>query len=324
MYNNNFFKKYSTIKLGFVNLRYILPLIFILALFYSCQQNLDIEIKTNDKLLLVNGEFSNDSIIHSVRLYCSGSLITGRPQKTISGAKIYVTDKIDTFFYVENADSLGLYQTLKKCRGIVGRNYYLSISNIDVNNDGKFESYTAVGYMPVPIKIDSMKSVRDTLVNGDPGGAPAIFNYVYIKMLYNGADYLNIQINNHGEYDMNYWLGNSSRAIGVDLVKLYKINNPDSTKKEMILLYLFTNAFGAENPVSNGDTLICNCMNLMNGEYKFLTQLSSNSNYDWLTNNYYDQLKIPTNLPTNIEPFGKAVGYFFVYSISRFNKVFKE
>ena len=143
MYNNRIFIKYWSIKFGIINFRYVLPLYIHLSIFYSCQQNLDIEIKTNDKLLLVNGEFSNDSVIHSIRLYCSGSLITGRPQKTISGAKVFVTDKIDTFYYIENPDSLGLYQTLKKCRGIVGRNYYLSISNIDVNNDGKLESYSS-------------------------------------------------------------------------------------------------------------------------------------------------------------------------------------
>ena len=143
-------------------------------------------------------------------------------------------------------------------------------------------------------------------------------------MQYNGADYLNMQINNHGEYDMKYWLGNSKREIGLYILSLPKVNYPDSVKKEMILMYLFTNAFGAENPVTNADTLICNTMNLMSGEFKFLSELNNNSNYDWLSSNYYDQLKIPTNLPTNIEPSGKAAGYFFVYSMSRFSKVFKE
>ena len=83
-------------------------------LFYSCEQDVSIEIKTNDKRLLVDGEFTTDSVIHAIRLYCSGSLITGRPQTVVTGAKIFVTDNTDTFYYIENKDTLGLYQTVRQ------------------------------------------------------------------------------------------------------------------------------------------------------------------------------------------------------------------
>src|SRR5665647_458512 len=137
----------------------------IVVLFSSCQQNLDINININDKRLLVNGEFTNDSVIHSIELYCSGSLITGQPLTVVSGATVYVTDKIDTFYYKENRDTLGLYQTLGKCHGTRGHTYNLSITNIDIDKDGKFDSYTANSLMPVPIKIDSLTSKRG--LNGD-------------------------------------------------------------------------------------------------------------------------------------------------------------
>jgi hypothetical protein len=118
-------------------------LILLAFLLISCEQDLNIEIKTNDKRLLVDGEFTNETVVHSIRLYCSGSLITGKPQTTVSGAKIYVTDGIETFDYIENRDTPGLYQTAGKVGGKGGHNYTLSITNIDIDNDGKMDSYTA-------------------------------------------------------------------------------------------------------------------------------------------------------------------------------------
>jgi hypothetical protein len=48
------------------------------------------------------------------------------------------------------------------------------------------------------------------------------------------------------------------------------------------------------------------------------------SSGDTFQDNLYDQLRIPYNLPTNIEPFDRAAGYFFIFSISRISKVFEE
>ncbi len=89
-------------QLVYTNIIQSFCIIVFALLFYSCEQDVNIEIKTNDKRLLVDGEFTTDSVIHTIRLYCSGSLITGRPQAVVTGAKIYVTDGIETFDYIEN------------------------------------------------------------------------------------------------------------------------------------------------------------------------------------------------------------------------------
>jgi hypothetical protein len=286
----------------------------------SCQKNMNIEIKTNDNRLLVAGEFTNDSIIHVIKLFCSGSLTTGKPQTTISGAKIYVTDKIDTFNYIENTSTPGIYQTPNMCRGIGGHTYYLTISNIDVDKDGIMETYSAKGIMPVPVILDSMKSTRDTLINGDPGGSPAIFNYIYYKILFNGPDDIYMQINNKGEYEINDWQVDNS--VGAYMSSVSEINNQDSIKKLNVLIYLFT----TYNAVAKGDTLICNCMNLTKNDFTFLIQLSKNnsSSTNGFKNNFYDQLNIPVNLLTNIESNNKVAGYFFIYSVSKISKILNE
>ena len=130
-------------KLDYKKMAHFFCIIVCALLFSSCEQSINIEIKTNDKRLLVDGEFTTDSVIHTIRLNCPASLITGQPQTVVTGATIYVTDNLDTYYYIENKNTPGLYQTSSKCCGKGGHTYTLTITNVDIDNDGKMESYTA-------------------------------------------------------------------------------------------------------------------------------------------------------------------------------------
>jgi hypothetical protein len=284
----------------------------------SCQQNLDVEIKTNDKLLVVNGEFTNDSVVHSIELYCSGSLITGRPQAVVSGATIYLTDKTDTFNYIENRDTLGLYQTLGKCRGKGGHIYHLSITNIDIDKDGKLDSYTANSLMPLPIKFDSLTSKRG--LDGDRN--MGVINRAYYKTFYNGPDYV-----------YPYVLLNKLHLYGTitDRLGSGEINRAEKglIAPKVVSPGSFVNNFSyfsiSKNTVVKGDTISFICFNFTKEIYGFLKEFDNNTySGDSFQENIYDQLKIPSNVSTNIEPAGKSAGYFFVYSVSSISKVFYE
>jgi hypothetical protein len=290
----------------------------IFALFVnSCAQDLTIEIKTNDKRLLVNGEFTSDSAIHTTQLYCSGSLITGHPQTIISGAKIYITDKVDTFYYNESNTTPGLYETSKKCCGIAGRTYYLSISNIDVDTDGKMDSYVAQSIMPVPVHMDSIKSVRGLHPNDKTKG---INNYEYFTVSYNGPDYFYKFLEVTGKISYGTIadrLGSGEISSMENELKLPKVYYPDSVIKQSTYLQ-------ATNSVVNGDTISFVIYNLTQKQFEFLEEFDNNTYTDPFIDNIYDKLKVPTNLPTNIEPSDKAAGFFFIYSTSSISKVFHE
>jgi hypothetical protein len=283
-------------------------------LFTSCEQDLNIEIKTNDKRLLVDGEFTNDSIIHRIKLYCSGSLITGKPQTIVSGAKIYVTNNVDTFYYIENKDSLGLYQTNRKCCGKGGQTYFLSISNIDVDKDGKMDLYTASSLMPVPIQFDSLVSKRGK----DADSLPAVLNYAYYKTYYNGPDYtFNFTlINSKAQVTLSDELGTGEINAFVNDYYTPKVNIPGK--------YIRGSKYQSAYNVVKGDTINFNCFNFTTDLYKFLAAFDNNTNGDPILDNALDQLRIPTNVPTNISPSNKAAGYFFIYSVSKISKVFNE
>jgi hypothetical protein len=293
-------------------------LIFSIIVFtgISCEQDLKIEITTNDKRLIVVGEFTSDTIIHSVNLYRSGSLITGSNQSVESGAKVYVTDKIDTFYYEENDSTPGLYETLGKCYGKGGTVYYLSITNIDIENDGQMDSFSANVMMPVPIKFDSL--VSKTGINGD--GDMAVNNYAYYNVFYDGPDYIYkyTLLNNQSDYGtLSSRLGTGEISAFEREYKVPKVSYPDS-------FINYRSYLSINSEVLKGDTITFICNNYTTNQFEFLQAFDNNASGDLFMDNFYDQLNVPSNLPTNIEPYNKAAGYFFVYSVSRINKVFNE
>jgi hypothetical protein len=280
---------------------------------------LNIEIKTNDKRLLVDGEFTDDTVVHSIRLYCAGSLITGKPQTIVSGAKIYITDGIETFDYIETRDTLGLYQTVGKVGGKGGHYYTLAITNIDIDEDGKMDSYTANSLMPVPVKFDSLLSKRG--LNGD--GNMAVNNYAYYKLYYNGPDYVYkselLNNNDDNSTTITNRLGGGLLTRDENEYKVPKVLNPGSFNNYWSYLSI-------NSTVVNGDIISFICYNFTTDQFEFLEEFDNNtsSNNQLNSGNIYDQLKIPTNLPTNVEPADKAAGYFFIYSVSKISKVFNE
>jgi hypothetical protein len=280
----------------------------------SCEQDLTIEIKTNDKRLIVVGELTSDTIIHTANLYRSGSLITGQAQTVVSGAKVYITNKTDTIYYIESIDTPGLYQTPGKCFGIGGDIYNLSITNIDVNDDGQADSFSANVMMPVPIRFDSLVSKYG--INGD--NQPAINNLAYYKIIDNGPDYVYnfMQVNNHEMGYIENRLGTGEFSAGKNEYRVNKENRLPYNRPRYFYL--------EKDSVSNGDTLTFIGYNFTDNQYDFLMNFDNNTNYgDPFIDNIMDQLNVPSNLATNIEPSDKAAGYFFVYSISKISNVFK-
>jgi hypothetical protein len=308
---------YSTKRtLDYTNIVQPFCILVVALLLYSCEQDMTIEIKTNDKRLLVNGEFTTDSVIHTVKLYCSGSFITGQPQTAVTGAKVYVTDNTDTFFYIEDKNTPGLYQTSGKCCGQGGRNYFLSITNVNI--DGNKESYSAQAMMPVPMKFDSMVSFLG--VNGD-NIIGTVENRVYYKIAHNGPDYIHdyVIVNSDSLNTIRDELG--SPDFLKSMLRVSKVNNPGLPLSGWFAYFIEPHM----SKVSIGDTISLVCLNFTTAQYEFLQEFDrQTSGGNLLVDNIYDPLKIPANLPTNIEPSDKAAGYFFIYSISKISRVFNE
>lgn len=198
----------------------VISIVLFVCIMVSCSRDMTLEIKTNDRRLIVVGEFTTDSVIHNANLYCSGSLITGQAQTGLKGAVMFITDGIDTFHYIENDTTPGLYQTTGMCRGIGGHSYVLKISNIDLDSDGQKETFNANLKMPVPIQFDSLVS-RPGL-NADK--QQAINNFAYYKIPENGPDYTYnfVQINQNDLRTLSDRIGTGELNAGE---KEYRVRN---------------------------------------------------------------------------------------------------
>jgi hypothetical protein len=308
-------------KRNLINSHFMIPCfcLFVLSMI-SCQKSVDIDFQTNDRRLVVRGEFTNDTTVQSIRLYRSGSVTTGRPQTVVSGAKTFITDGIDTFTYLENPGSPGLYQTPRTCCGIGGHTYTLYISNVDIDGDGSDEEYTAQTMMPMPVRFDSLVSFYG--VNGD-NIAGTVANLGYYTTFYGGPDYLYdyVIVNNSDTLStISDNLGTGWLTTQESFYQAKKENVPGLTANGRA-------AFWIEPPrhvVKKGDTICIVGLNFNKDQYEFLKAFDNNTTGGSLMeDNVYDQLRIPANLPTNMQPSDKAAGYFLIYSVSRINRVFE-
>jgi hypothetical protein len=276
----------------------------------ACENDMTITLKTADKRLIVSGEFTSDTTIHSLYLSRSGSIVSGRKQAVITGAKVYVTNKVDTIYFVESKGTPGLYQTPTKCYAVGGQTYYLSITDVDVDEDGKMDSFSSVNKVPVAIKFDSLVSKYG--YNGD--NKYALISRPFYQRTANGPDYAfsYMMINDKELHPLSKRLGYGELKGSMEPTKC---NKEGSTNN----LY-----FSLDNEhVEKGDRLTFIAYNFTEDQYKFLIAFDNNTDGDPFIDNIYDQLIIPSRLSSNIEPSNKAGGYFLVYSISRISKVYE-
>ena len=170
--------------------------------------------------------------------------------------------------------------------------------------------------MPVPLKFDSLVSSRG--LNTD--GKMAVNNWAYYKLFYNGPDFIYKfeLLNNDSIETITDRLGTGEIAESKNDWEVPKVLYPGTFKNYLSYLSI-------TSTVVKGDTITFICYNFTKAQFEFLKEFDNNTDSgNPLIDNIYDQLRIPTNLPTNIEPSDKAAGYFFIYSISKISKVFNQ
>lgn len=280
----------------------------------SCQKEVELNIETNANRLLVNAEFTNEMDIHTVELLRPAGILNSNPAVPVSHARVIITDGVDTIHFAESTDP-GIYNTLNACAGIPTKTYTLIINNIDIDNDGKNDEFTARCKMPEPVLMDSLRSERGLHPSDKTKG---INNYCSFRITSQGPDYIlrYVEVGSKAIRPLSEWLG--SGDIG-RFESEFKTVKPDAAG-------VFKNS-GAYYQIPENDTIIQEgalitfvCLNLTAEHFTFLKEFDNNSSYDWLDDNLYDQIKMPKNLPTNLVPSNKAAGYFNVYSISRISK----
>ena len=136
------------------NIHLIVALLMLLNI--SCTEVVQIELDSTYKRLVVRGEVTSDSMHHQVLLSLSSDYFSNQPAPRVSNALVHL-DFEDISLLMEEHDTIpGLYLTPYAFRGTIGTTYSLSIDQVDVDEDGTYESYNASSTMPGGVVLDSI------------------------------------------------------------------------------------------------------------------------------------------------------------------------
>ncbi|OIP00931.1 MAG: hypothetical protein AUJ98_05980 [Bacteroidetes bacterium CG2_30_33_31] len=138
----------------------LLFLIISLSILSSCTEKINLKLNESNTRLVVEGNISTDSIEQMVTLTQSTSYFYNQSAPTIKSASVTVSDGANSYSYSEQPIGSGKYFTDKKFAGKQGANYHLTISGVDINNDGTNEIYHATEKMKNYLIIDSIYALK--------------------------------------------------------------------------------------------------------------------------------------------------------------------
>jgi len=134
------------------NLFYLSLLLTILA---ACTERIEIELDETYTRLVVEGKITNETKSHRVLLTKTSNYFANEPAPKVTGAIINISDGTNNYPLSEIAP--GIYETAANVKGEIGNIYTLNISNIDIDNNGNDETYTASSLLRPVAPVDSIK-----------------------------------------------------------------------------------------------------------------------------------------------------------------------
>jgi hypothetical protein len=270
---------------------------------FACTENINLELDTTYVRLVVDGTITTDTTVHKVTLSRSGDPLNRDSIIYVSDAKVTINDGTNEITLTENPLHKGVYETPPAYYGIPGKTYTLSISDVDVNEDGIMENYSASSFLIGMNKIDSIKMVYQKFSVDEYGWLIKLF-----ALDAGGRNFYITKVEKNG-----ILLTDSLKEIGKT------INDGFSGKYYPGLPVYYLSHSKIDERLTDGDsiTLILGC--ITEDYYNFI---------DGFQKEY--QPKIPifsgpsSNVITNIEPKEKAVGFFTAYSTQRKSIIFKQ
>ncbi len=135
--------------------------IALLTVFYGCTEEIDLKLNDSFPRLVVEGHISTDTVYQKVILSKTAAYLGDVKVPAVSGANIKVSDGQHEYLFVPSGFQQGVYYSQLRFAGIPGKTYRISISNVDIDGDGKSETYHAEDKMKNFFYVDSLQSVKE-------------------------------------------------------------------------------------------------------------------------------------------------------------------
>jgi len=277
--------------------RILLPILFFLVLYSSCTERIDLELDSSYDRLVVEGIITSDTAAHLVRLEKTSDYFNPSEVPVISGASVTISDNMGNVVLLSE-ESPGSYFTPPDFYGVVGREYKLEITGVDIDGDGESESYYAESTLKDVPYIDSIhikyreywtRLYEIGLYAFEPGETKDF----YMIKLYKNGKLITDTLTEYSLADDLIFNGNYMWGVGVYFL--------EQDKKDEILVF--------------GDKITLEMSGITEDYYKFLVEAADAT---FGENPIFGGA--PANVFSNIS--GDALGYFTAYSSKRISRTF--
>ena len=268
----------------------------------SCREAFAIDLEEGSPLIGVEGSFTDEFKRHEVILSYTADFYNSDEIEYISGARVAVTDGMDTIPYIEQTDQPGHYLT----DSVAGRKNTLYTLLVDVPDEaasGSFKHLSAESYMADNVEeIDSIVLKRSSMFPNMPMWDTIYMLYPYFQSLPDPSIVYMIHVTEDTIPQNDTLL--KANCIPMAGYAGYYVNGPEMLEDNMeIPVCIIT-----ESQLYDGKLIR---LDLLSIPYEYMlfifnVKMAMGSN---------PMMGSPTNVMTNIQPSGTAVGWFYAASV---------
>ena len=248
----------------------------------------------------VEGSFTDEYKRHEVILSYTADFYNSNEIKMITGAKVAVTDGVDTIPFYEQEDAPGHYLT-DSVAGVKNTLYTLLVDVPD--EDEGYKHLYAESYMADNIdQIDSIVLKKNPMFQG----LPLLDTIYYLYPYFQSLDDPSIVYMIHVTEDT---IPQNDTILQANMIPMagyagYYVNGPEmlETNMEIPVSMIF------ESQLYDGKVIRLDLLSVPYDYMMFVysVKLSTGSN---------PLMGSPSNVPTNVNPPGVAVGWFYAASV---------
>jgi len=264
----------------------------------SCTEKIDIDLDSTYARLVVEGVVTSDSINHYVLLSITSDYFSNEPSPKVQDAVLELAFEDESMELIENDTIPGRYETPHAFRGIIGTTYDLTISQLDVNQDGEEEIYHASSTM---LGGSELEKIELRYYPTPVASGYTVFLYLYHPIA--ARDWFGIKL--------------IKNSVGLtDRLSKYGVISDELFDTGYLpgLPVGFLSDDETEEQVHPGDTITLELNCIEEAYYNFVTEAQLE-----LAGNFPLFSGPPSNIVSNID--NGAQGTFTAYSIQRFSVI---
>ena len=281
----------------------------------SCTEDIVIDVEDGDRMIGVAATFTNELKCHEAVLsYTDDFYNNSEDIRMVTGATVFVTDDVDTIYYIEDAGQPGHYFTAPVA-GKKNTLYRLCITAPDIN--GEMVDLFAESY--IPDNVDCIDSLVLKPYNGLNDSVATVFLgdtveflYPYFQSLMDSTIVYMPMISKNDTL-LTDSLNDMRMVIPMAGYAGYYVNGPEMqmANKEIPIYYFM------KSKLRVGDVIHVDLFSI-GADYIYFyysLMMSTGSN---------PMLGAPANVSTNIQPEGLAVGWFMTASVVTAETIFDD